>query len=207
MSSLPCDVVILPSPLLAEQSISASNKLSKLGSLITLEDGKCYPHISIYMLQLNTGGFDNVEQLLKKIARAYSPLQLRAQRYDQTMGYIDADYKKIPELIGLQAEVIKAMNPVRDGMRAKDKARMQEATGLARKNYEEYGWQSVGDLFRPHLTLGRLKSNDASALELLGGSSQFDGAFLKLGLFETGDNGTAIRKIFEFDFLGSSPSH
>lgn len=203
MSSLPCDVVILPNPLLADQAVAASNKLSSLDSLFTLKDGVCYPHVSVYMLQLKTESLDQAKTLLEGVARTYSPLQLTAQRYDQNEGYIDADYKKIPELSGLQDEVIKALNPIRDGMRAKDKARMQEADGLARENYEKFGWKSIGDLYRPHMTLSRLKDGDTRVQELLGSFTQFSGTFMKLGLFEMGDNGTAVRKIFEIEFLGS----
>ncbi len=207
MSSLPCDVVILPNPLLAERAITASNKLSKFDSLFTLKMGDCYPHASVYMLQLKTESLDEVKRLLKTIVQSYSPPQLEAQLFDHTNGYIDVEYKKTPELVSLQADIVKLLNPIRDGMRAKDEVRMKEATGAKKESYQKYGWGSVGELYRPHMTLSRIESDNLGALEVLGEPSQFSGAFLKLGLFEMGDNGTAKRKIFELDFSGTTSSH
>lgn len=200
MNSIPCDVVILPNPLLADKAITASQKLASFNSLFTLKDGECYPHASLYMLQLKIEDLSNVQSILEKIASAFSPLLLKAARYDHTMGFIDAEYEIIPELASLQEQVIQALNPIRDGMREKDKTRMQEATGLKLKNFQNYGYPAVGELFRPHITLSRLKENNQTALQSLGDLSRFDGVFLKIGLFEMGDNGTCVRKIHEVDF-------
>lgn len=204
MNNLSCDVVLFPNPLLAELAVISSKKLSELDSLFQLEDGKCYPHVSIYMLQLKTDDLERVGKLLEVIAHSFSSLQLTTQRYDQQEGYIDADYKKIEELSGLQTEVIQALNPIRDGMRPKDQARMHKAKGLEYDNYKKYGWKSVGDLFRPHMTISRLSTDNSKAMDMLGDYSKFDGTFNSIGLVEMGDNGTAVRKIFEFEFLGSS---
>lgn len=201
MSSIPCDVVILPSPLLADIAISASQRLAQFDNLFVLEDGKYYPHASLYMLQLKTEDLDKARTLLSNIARATTPLQLTANRYDHTEGFIDAEYQTTSELAGLQNDVIKVLNSIRDGMREKDRARMQEANGLALENYQHYGYKHVGELFRPHMTLSRLSSNNDTALQVLGDIRAFDGIFLKLGLFEMGDNGTCIRKLGKWQLL------
>jgi hypothetical protein len=94
--------------------------------------------------------------------------------------------------------VLDALNPVRDGMREKDKTRMMEATGVVRQNLEQYGYRGIGDLFRPHITLSRLEIENDDSLESLGNLTAYDGVFPKIGLFEMGDNGTCVRKIAEF---------
>lgn len=200
-NSIPCDVVILPNPLLADLAISASQKLNNFDSLFVLEDGKYFPHASLYMLQLKIEDLPQVEESLSRLARVITPLQLQAYRYDHTMGFIDAEYERLPELVGLQQEVIDVLNPIRDGMRKKDIERMHEAEGLALENFQNYGYKSVGELFRPHMTLSRLKYDNPTALDVLDSASNFSGAFMQLGLFEMGDNGTCVRKIKAFDFL------
>ena len=202
MNSIPCDVVIRPNPLLADMAIATSQKFQQFDSLFTLEEGKRYPHASLYMLQLKIEDIATVEQLLAEIAAQFSPLQLEAHRYDHTTGFIDVEYAATPELVELQNKVIAALNPIRDGLREKDKPRMEAATGLKRENFEKYGYPYVGELFRPHMTLSRLKADNPDALNILGKPSEFNGAFMKLGLFEMGDNGTCIRKINEFSLLG-----
>lgn len=200
-NSIACDVVILPNPLLADVAIAASQKLQQFDSLFVLEEGTCFPHASLYMLQLKIDDLPVVEEALSKIARVTTPPQLQAHRYDHTRGFIDAEYEKSPELVCLQRDVIKLLNPIRDGMRKKDMGRMKEAEGLALENFQNYGYKAVGELFRPHMTFARLKSNNLQALKVLGTLSDFNGPFMQLGLFEMGDNGTCIRKIKTFDFL------
>ena len=199
MNSIPCDVVILPDPLLAHKAVSTSQRLQRFDSLFVLEDGKYYPHASLYMLQLKIEDISKVEEQLAMIARSFSQLRLRGSRYDNEMAFIDVEYERAPELIELQNQVIEALNPIRDGLREKDKPRMEAATGLKRENFEKYGYPYVGELFRPHMTLSRLEEDNPDALNILDEPSEFSGSFVGLGLFEMGDNGTCIRKIKEFD--------
>lgn len=203
MNSLPCNIALLPNPSLENLAVSASQKLQKFDSLFTLEDGRYFPHVSLYMFQLKTEELTKVEGLLAAIAQSMTPLRLQAYRYDHTMCFVDAEYEKSPELVGLQEAVIKAVNPIRDGMREKSKERMKEAEGLALKNFQNYGYQYVGELFRPHLTITRLRAENPEALKALGDLSQYSGAFWKIGLFAMGDHGTATRKLADFELLGS----
>jgi hypothetical protein len=153
------------------------------------------------MLQLKTEDLSKVSDELFKIVGTVMQLQLKANQYNHTLGYIDAEYEKAPGLLGLQTEVIQALNPIRSGIREKDTAHMLEAKGLALKNFQTYGYPHVGELFRPHMTLGRLHTNDNAALEVLDSITEYTGSFVKLGLFEMGDNGTCIRKLGEWPLL------
>jgi len=116
------------------------------------------------------------------------------------MGYIDAGYDRIASLDDLQMTVLDAINPIRDGMREKDKPRLEIAIGKKREYFELYGYPNVRELFRPHLTLTRFLSERPIDASDLPSSEDFSGTFPKLGLFEMGDNGTCVRKIAEFDF-------
>ncbi len=204
VESIPCDVVILPNPLLAQMAIEASRDLTEFGTKFTLKEGEYYPHTSLYMLQLKEEDIYRVEELLSVIAQATTPLQLTVTSYDQAEGYIDVEYARDEAIDLLQDEVVKALNPVRDGMRVKDKARMVNTQGVALENLKQYGYRSVGELFRPHITFTRLNSSETipQLEKLLGDAEKFSGLFTRIGLFEMGDNGTCVRKISEFDFLG-----
>lgn len=201
MDSISCDIVILPSPSLAAAAITASQTLRQFDSLFVLKDGECFPHISLYMLQLQTVDLLKAEASLSAIAQACPVMYLHALRYASATGFVDAEYEKSPELIRLQDTVIRALNPIRDGMRKKDIERMRTAHGVALENFQTYGYKYVGELFRPHLTLSRFKNDNPRALEVLGQLSDFGGACLQLGIFEMGDNGTCVRKIKTFDLI------
>ena len=202
MSSLPCDVVILPNNELAEKAMAASQRLAPLGSLFTLEIGKYFPHASLFMLQLKEDDIEIVKSLLAEIASKTDKLNLKASNFDQAHAFIDVEYARNEQIDALHQQVIAALNTVRDGMREKDKARMLEATDLALENFQNYGYKNVGELFRPHITFTRFNEEQPTAESLLPKISIFDGSFTKLGLFEMGNNGTCVRKIAEFDLLG-----
>lgn len=113
------------------------------------------------------------------------------------IGYVDPEYKVTNELQSLQENILDGINPLRAGMREKDIAKMQDATGTKLANLQKYGYPSIGKLFRPHMTLTRLKDHMPEVLDILPAINTFDGIFDRIGLFEMGDNGTCIRKILE----------
>ncbi|MBC7708088.1 DUF1045 domain-containing protein [Polaromonas sp.] len=201
MESIPCDIVILPSNELEQKLITASGTLSAQSPLFTLDGVSFYPHASLYMTQLKLGDLDKVKELLSEIASRTSVLNLTASRFDQTMGFLDTEYELTEQLDGLQQAVIDAINPIRDGMREKDKARMLEATGIARANFEKYGYKPVGELFRPHTTITRFADEGTIDIALLPDPAHFSGQFTRIGLFEMGDNGTCTREIASYDIV------
>jgi len=202
MSSIPCDIVLLPEEGLTEKAISASQLLAIHDALFTLEIGKFYPHMSLYMFQLNDNDIPKVEAVLSDIAKTFQSIQGKATTYSlgegSAVGYVDPEYEVTDELQSLQSKVIKAINPIRAGMRESDIAKMQDATGVKLENLKKYGYPAIGTLFRPHVTLTRLNGYKPEVLSLLPEISMFSGDFDRIGLFEMGPNGTCIRKIMEY---------
>lgn len=201
MSSLSYDVVMLPDDKLAHKAISASQKLAPLGGIFTLEIGKYFPHASLFMLQLNDGDLEKARSLLAEIASKTSVLDLKATNYEQKEAYVYVEYVRNEQTDTLQQQVVTALNPIRDGMREKDKASMLEPSGVAFENIQNFGYKYVGELFHPHITLTRFSKAQPEAESLLPELPTFNGMFTKLGLFETGDNGTCIRQIDCWDLL------
>jgi len=205
MDSIPCNIVLLPNSDIAQKVTTVSQQLAPLGSLFTLRDGEYFPHASLYMTQLKVADLNTVKERLAVIAEQSSVLDLRCMRYYQAHGYIDVEYERPAALADMQMAVVNAINPIRDGMRENDKARMLTETGKVRESLEKYGYRGVGELFRPHVTLTRFANEAAIDLSSapLPQSESFSGQFTRLGLFEMGDNGTCVRKIAEFE-LGST---
>lgn len=200
MSSLPCDIVLLPSNEIAQHAVTVSNALKNSDSYFTLKIGEYFPHASVYMTQLKTADLGEVELRLAEIARSIPVISVRVKGYDQEHGYIGVSYEGNDLLDRVQREVVEVINPIRDGMRLKDAKRLEGAEGKERENLEKYGYRSIGELFDPHITLTRSKLTEAINLQHLETHlSKFNGYFTKLGLFEMGDNGTCVRKIAEFE--------
>lgn len=198
MNSKPCNVVLLPSVSLADLAIRVSNSVKSDTALFTLEDGAYYPHISMYMLELKVEVYNGVKSVLEQLSASFSAFNLTANKYDQKMGFLDAEYKVSTELARLQNNIIGALNPLRNGMREKDKQRMQQADGIKREYFELYGYANVKQLFRPHITLTRFDNDEPYDTTSLPEISKFNGVYDRLAFFESGNNGTCTKLISSY---------
>lgn len=199
MPSLDYDIVLLPEEDIAAKAIRTSQELAPLGTEFTLSPTSPAPHVSLYMTRLKTNDLPEVEKRLAEIAARTPKVHLESDSYVQEEGYIDANYIRTPEAAQLQETIVQAINPLRDGLRPRDIPKLENATSLVRKNLETWGYRSVGELFRPHLTFTRFTNRQPIPLEDMDAPSAFSGQFARLALFEMGPNGTCIRRIKEFD--------
>lgn len=199
MNSLPCDIVLLPSDELTDYAVEVSKSLQKYDANFTLGVGKCYPHMSLYMFQLNVDDIPRIEATLKRIAKDFPAYAATATTYTMDEGHaagsVFPQYEITPKLRKLQEDVITAVNPIRCGMREKDKAKMVDATGVKLQNLQQFGYPSIGELFHAHITLTRLKGYRPEVLQTLPDIQSFSGTFNRIGLFEMGDFGTCIRPL------------
>jgi 2'-5' RNA ligase len=115
-------------------------------------------------------------------------------------------YDKSLSIELLQKEIVTALNPIRDGIRQKDPVGhvlqdwIPQTSGEIRENFDAFGYDEIGNFFRPHITLTRFKQrNFQVANSLLPPLNVFNGVFTTLGLFEMGQNGTCIRKIEQWE--------
>ncbi len=200
-TSLSCNIVLLPADDLAQKSLDASQKLQKYDPLFVLGEQTLIPHCSLYMVQLKQADLDKISALLAQIAQTTSIQDLQPTGYVQDAGYIDVSYDCPDSLVALQNKVLEAINPLRDGLRPKDAARLEAASGIVRENLETYGYRGVGELFRPHITFTRVAGTEPVDLSDLPAPQAFARKFTKLALCEMGDNGTCARTIATFDLV------
>ena len=199
-----CNIVLLPEKHLAELAAQTSDTLAANDTLYTIDNSSVFAHLTLYMTQLDSNGIEQAEAILEGISKQIGVFTLNAQGFEQAEGYIDADYTRTAELDSLQDSVVSAINPIRSGMRAKDRARLSQTTGIAHSNLSTYGYRSIGELFRPHVSLTRFRNPPAKINTPLPVVSKFSGRFDALGLFEMGDNGTCVKEIARFALRGSN---
>ncbi|MBI2043129.1 DUF1045 domain-containing protein [Candidatus Pacearchaeota archaeon] len=63
-------------------------------------------------------------------------------------------------LLKVQREFIDAINPLREGLIQPVLKTLTNVPEEERKNIERYGYPTVGDSFKPHITITRIKSPD-----------------------------------------------
>lgn len=194
----PFNIVIYPPDEIFKRAISVSKKLINRKSLFVLDGKNYFPHITLYMTEFPLKNIVKVRKSLKHFAAKTKQFEIISSKYRQNReGYIDVDYKRSKNIDRLQKEVIKLLNPLREGrMREKDTARINEMTKVEQKNLKCYGYRSVGDNFFPHLTFSKLEKFDKLALSGVK-KSNFSFRVDKIGFFYLGDYGTC-RKLIEF---------
>jgi len=201
MTSKSYDVVLVPETRIAEQAIQLSTKLAECDSYFTL-DGKTYfPHLSLYMLQLNEAGLSKALDFLKDVASKTKAVKATAHDYHYENDYLDVEYPRTEDFSELQKIILEGLNPIRDGLREREKVRLQTATGAERENILSYGYRSIGEQFYPHLTFTHFKSNQEAVLTTLPSKETFIGIFPTLGLYEMGDHGTCVREVMTWPLL------
>lgn len=187
--------MVIPEPVLSKKVIEVSEKLNELDTYFTLDNENFFVHASIYMLQLNDAGLEKALNLLSIIAQETKKIDGVAKEYHYENNYIDTEYVRSKEFEDLQSVVLEKLNPIRDGLRQRDKEKLIVAVGEERETILKYGYRSVGNAFSPHVTFTCFKDNQEKAIELLPEKDLFKGKFVELGLFEMGENGTCVRKI------------
>jgi hypothetical protein len=201
---LPCDVVLLPTEYTEDLAIKCSKLLNeKFGSKSVLKKNEIFPHLSLYMFNLSEGDINLAKSELDKIAKNVSIIKTNALKYNVAegygVGYTDVEYPATETMRELQEKVIDVFDKVRSGMREKDKAKMENATGEKLENLKRFGYPAIGKHFRPHITLTRLNEYLPEAVRELPDIDEFNTEFNRLGLFEMGDNGTCIGLIHVVD--------
>lgn len=200
MNSKAYDIVLVPGKRLSNEAIKLSQKLKSYGSYFTLDNKSFFPHVSLYMLQLSGDSLDDVVQILEKIAGECRVIEATANKYHYESEYVDIEYARTNEFSELQDKIIKKLNPVRDGLRDKDKIRLKSAVGEEKENIQKYGYRSVGNQFHPHLTFTRFTNDQKDILQILPPRTIFNGKYETIGLYEMGDNGTCIREVEKWNF-------
>lgn len=161
MAKIAVDVVLLPSKEMMEMAISANKELLKSNSnKIVLDMKNCLPHISLGMGCIDKSKINEIENILKIIAKEKAIRQLTALGIDvQEMGNGEKvsgiKIEKPPAFQSLHAEVMLKMIPyfsydVKAEMLA-NPSEVNESTLYWIMNYPE---NSGFEKFYPHITIG-----------------------------------------------------
>lgn len=194
-----CDIALMPADELSIRATDLSDRLFASDTYFRLSSSGPFPHVSVYnMVRLRVSDIESLNSAIKNITSGISPFELRADRYEQSYGYLDANYVRTAALEAFQMRIVDAINPLRNGLREKDEKQLLQAKGVLRENLKKYGFRGAGSLFRPHLTLTRYAGDKVIDVAFLPPVESFNGVFCKLGVFEVGDHGTCIRKFHEF---------
>lgn len=208
MDDLPVyDVVLLPPPDVNARSADLSRSCAEPAptEFVLREDGP-YPHISLYMANLTPGDRAEAVRLLRGIAARTPALHLAGERFvGNEHGMFELFYVKSDALTRLQEDVIAAVAPLRTGLRRLDPVgrvlaeHRLTAPPPARDNLDRYGYDEVGELFRPHITITRFRERAWRPGDgALPPAADFTATYDTLALCVMGEHGTCTELVETF---------
>ncbi|MFI6600130.1 2'-5' RNA ligase family protein [Nonomuraea sp. NPDC050536] len=215
MGDLPVyDVVLLPPAGIAAEAVKLSRQCAEpAGAEFVLTEERVYPHLSLFMAVYTPEQRAAAVERLAGIGRRTPVIDLRADRFaGNEHGMFELFYDKSEAITALQEDVLAAVAPLRAGWRRHDPVGRVladyrlSAPAPARDNLERYGYDEVGELFRPHITLTRFQQRDHQVDPALLPSTQaFTAAFDTLALCVMGEHGTCTEIVARFTLAGAEP--
>ncbi|MET9342126.1 hypothetical protein ACWDLG_40870 [Nonomuraea sp. NPDC003727] len=214
MGDLPVyDVVLLPPADVAAAAVRLSEQCAEAAPAeFVLAEERVYPHLSLFMATFAPEQCAAAVRLLGDISARTTMIPLRGDHFaGNEHGMFELFYEKTAAVTTLQEDILATVAPLRTGWRRRDPVGRvladyrRTAPAAARDNLERYGYDEVGALFRPHITLTRFqKPGQGVAPALLPPARSFTAAFDTLALCVMGEHGTCTEVVARFALAGEA---
>ncbi|MFI6318716.1 2'-5' RNA ligase family protein [Nonomuraea sp. NPDC050556] len=214
MGDLPVyDVVLLPPQEVDDASVRLSRRCASFAAteFVLTPDGP-YSHLSLFMANFDSSACAEASALLRGLSARTPSLPLQGDHFSgNDQGMFELFYRASAGLTKLQEDVIAALAPLRTGLRRRDPVGRVlaeyrlTAPAVARDNLERWGYDEVGELFRPHITVARFVSRGDALSEPLD-PRPFSGLFTTLALCVMGEHGTCTEIVETYALTAEAPS-
>lgn len=187
------NVALLPSPDISKNLVESAHSISAEDCSFTI--GRTLrPHMTLYMFDVQNA--EDVAARLESLMgtlRESGEISCRATGFALTAnGYSEVSYEKTSHLVSVQAQIISGLSSLCYHTGEPDShLSMVEANNLA-----NFGYEFIGDQFRPHITLGRFNPEKSVTLPVLRRSSLSFTAGM-IGLLAADAAGAATKLILE----------
>ncbi len=161
-----------------------------------------HPHVTLYSPEYPAKNQEKVIDAVKEVSKNVpcflaSPLTLESHE-----GYIGIELKLSDEIRRFHETLVRKLNPLREGhIREQWKLELEgnRFSGEEKENVKKYGSPTVLTLYRPHLTILRLKDEDATLREIANLRLEMNPFPIDtIGVYTMGDHGTCRELVQEF---------
>ena len=195
------NIAIIPTPAVNHDAELISEFISSKEEVcFVLDQATRFPHISLYHVALEEASIKKVSASIRRITESFGAFKLASKGYHLLEGkWIDVSYELDSPLLKLHTTVLGAVAPLR--VRKSDvamKEQWSDASPARQENLELYGWSEARDLFRPHLTLTRLRGRVGEDFLETFPAKDFSFEAHTIGLYELGEYGTCTKLLAEY---------
>ncbi len=131
-------------------------------------DATHLPHITLFQGSFPEDPKDALQALLQTLEHTPLVLEMEEHLFVNTNGNVFWNVKITPELQQLHEEILTLCKPVTKGYLMRQRVErlnnvLSDLSEEAKTNVLQHGFAAAGNLFLPHLTLGKLVSRDDDA--------------------------------------------
>jgi len=170
-----------------------------------IDDKNYFTHITVYSPEFPEKSTPKAIKAIEKISEEMNKFDLPVLGLNAEDGFVRINFGKIDKVVKIHETVANALNQFRNG-----KIREKYLNEIKEEKYskeqvemiQKYGCPNVLKLYRPHLTLGRLTSQEVAERVVGNLNSSNDLKTVKImgiGISEMGSNGTCTNIIKEFN--------
>jgi hypothetical protein len=207
--SLLLNVAIIPPDHVTNGAIELSKKACALGGLFELNRTTRFPHVTIYMARFPRSKIDVVREILSTTVPAFEEEALNHSGYHVTPHkYYEVSYAETPGLERTQGIIASKLRELRyDPENPVIENYFGEYTGDTKESVEKWGYDLIGHLYRPHLTLTRFPAESQVDLQasLPESPNNLSFSLSNIGLFRADDMGAARALVSEWKLGSSNP--
>ncbi|MCK5320453.1 DUF1045 domain-containing protein [Candidatus Parcubacteria bacterium] len=197
------NIVIKPPIKVIEEIIKLSKSIADEYSHEFILDGKnFYPHITVYSPLYPKKNLKKVINKVGDFANNFRTIDLETKKIKEGQAYIGVEFEYTNDIKKFHELVVEKLNPLREGSYKPiyDAADYRMKISEEKKeNIAKYGYPNAMTLYRPHMTIIRLK-NEAEAKKV---ASEIDWKIKSfkadaIAVYKMGDHGTCIELVKEF---------
>ncbi len=155
------NICILPSNDITNLTIKLSQQLSKNYSTeFVLNQKDCIPHLSLYHVGIPKKNYTIIISKFEKLIKSLKSFHIDIGGYKNLDTFLFWSIKKTEVLINFQNQIIKKVNPIREGMQRMSIDEWKNDLSLSDDqliNVKKFGYPMVEKCFDPHITITRFK--------------------------------------------------
>jgi 2'-5' RNA ligase len=199
------NIIFIPDKNFQEHSFGLAKLVGESGrTTFRIDNKKYFAHITIYSPEFPEENISEVIKKVRDLSIGFKKFKLPIAGLDARDGFVAVKFKKTITIAKIHRTIVQKLNPFRRGrIRQKYAAEIKKRK---RRNEEvrmikRYGYPYVLKLYRPHLSLARLVSQESAAAVIRKvniPSSLRIAKIVKIGIAEPGQNGTCANIIQEY---------
>lgn len=191
------NICILPSVDTARTCVELSQSLGTEKTQFVLDGRSRFPHMTSYMARFPESEIQNVIYAVEKIVTETNGFVCEHAGFFITSGgYLEISYIKTAELLALQSAVIGAIRKYRSNPGKEiEESYYSSNAEEKRKNVRDTGYDLVGTLYRPHISLTRYQEGKIPEAIPTFPVANLTFKSKRIGIYRADDNGAVYEEL------------